>query len=75
MMNEKGYYAEKKRKKKACWRIFIIGLVLQLSYKNFLKATSGFSSDNLIGVDNFGFMYKASIDNKKMIRAVKVLNL
>lgn len=74
MMNEKGYYAKKKREK-TCWRIFIIGLVLQLSYKNLLKATSGFSSDNLIGVGNFGSIYKAILDDKEMIGAVKVLNL
>jgi hypothetical protein len=64
-----------KKREKTCWRIFIIGLVLQLSYNNLLKVTSGFSSNNLIGVGNFGSIYKAILDDKEMIGAVKVLNL
>uniref|UniRef100_A0A2C9V594 non-specific serine/threonine protein kinase n=1 Tax=Manihot esculenta TaxID=3983 RepID=A0A2C9V594_MANES len=48
---------------------------LKLSYQSLLKATNGFSSDNLIGVGSFGSVYKGILDQEGMVIAVKVLNL
>ncbi|KAL7242826.1 hypothetical protein ACSBR1_015256 [Camellia fascicularis] len=40
-----------------------------------LKATDGFSEDKLIGVGNYGSVYKEILDQVQTIVAVKVLNL
>ncbi|XP_048138244.1 probable LRR receptor-like serine/threonine-protein kinase At3g47570 [Rhodamnia argentea] len=48
---------------------------LNLSYKILLKATNGFSSNNLIGVGGFGSVYKGVLDENGIVIAVKVLNL
>ncbi|KAJ9174759.1 hypothetical protein P3X46_013365 [Hevea brasiliensis] len=48
--------------------------LLKLSYRSLLKATNGFSSDNLIGAGSFGSVYKGVLDQEGII-AVKVLNL
>ncbi|KAL5547004.1 hypothetical protein UlMin_006691 [Ulmus minor] len=47
----------------------------KLSYKTLLEATSGFSSENLIGSGSFGSVYKGILDEEEKIVAVKVLNL
>ncbi|XP_030963109.1 probable LRR receptor-like serine/threonine-protein kinase At3g47570 isoform X2 [Quercus lobata] len=54
-----------------------VNLLLNLSYQNLLKATDGFSSTNLIGVGNFGSVYKGILDQGRGRHtiAVKVLNL
>ncbi|XP_057990295.1 probable LRR receptor-like serine/threonine-protein kinase At3g47570 [Hevea brasiliensis] len=44
--------------------------LLDLSY-----TTSGFSSNNLIGIGSFGAVYKGILDQEGMVIAVKVLNL
>ncbi|XP_057991085.1 probable LRR receptor-like serine/threonine-protein kinase At3g47570 [Hevea brasiliensis] len=49
--------------------------LLKLSYKSLLKATNGFSSDNLIGIGSFGSVYKGILNQEEMVVAVKVLNL
>ncbi|XP_028057306.1 receptor kinase-like protein Xa21 [Camellia sinensis] len=45
------------------------------SYKILLKATEGFSSENLIGVGGFASVYKGILDQDGSIVAVKVFNL
>ena len=54
-----------------------VNLLLNLSYQNLLKATDGFSSTNLIGMGNFGSVYKGILDQGRGRHtiAVKVLNL
>ncbi|KAJ9174762.1 hypothetical protein P3X46_013368 [Hevea brasiliensis] len=47
---------------------------LNLSYQSLLRATNGFSSDNLIGTGNFGSVYKGIIDQEGIV-AVKVFKL
>ncbi|XP_077218103.1 putative receptor-like protein kinase At3g47110 [Tasmannia lanceolata] len=48
---------------------------LKVSYKELLKATDGFSLDNLIGAGSYGSVYKGILDCYQTIVAVKVLNL
>ncbi|XP_028063225.1 receptor kinase-like protein Xa21 [Camellia sinensis] len=43
--------------------------------RELLKATDGFSEDKLIGVGNYGSVYKGILDQVQTIVAVKVLNL
>jgi Leucine-rich repeat (LRR) protein len=50
-------------------------LLLNLSYQSLLNATQGFSSTNLIGVGNFGSVYKGILDQGRHTVAIKVLNL
>ncbi|KAI4328605.1 hypothetical protein L6164_020943 [Bauhinia variegata] len=47
----------------------------QASYGSLLKATDGFSSSNLIGVDSFGSVYRVILEKDGNVVAVKVLNL
>ncbi|XP_057989332.1 probable LRR receptor-like serine/threonine-protein kinase At3g47570 isoform X2 [Hevea brasiliensis] len=49
--------------------------LLKLSYQSLLKATNGFSSDNLIGIGSFGSVYKGILDQQGMVVAIKVFNL
>ncbi|XP_051139156.1 probable LRR receptor-like serine/threonine-protein kinase At3g47570 [Andrographis paniculata] len=51
------------------------GQFARLSYADLLKATSGFSRNNLIGVGRFGSVYKGSLDDGMAMVAVKVLDL
>ncbi|XP_074279764.1 uncharacterized protein LOC141605040 [Silene latifolia] len=46
---------------------------MKVSYDMLLKATSGFSSENLLGMGSFGSVFKGILDGKTV--AVKVLNL
>ncbi|XP_074279757.1 putative LRR receptor-like serine/threonine-protein kinase At3g47570 [Silene latifolia] len=46
---------------------------MKVSYDMLLKATSGFSSENLLGMGSFGSVFKLILDGKTV--AVKVLNL
>ncbi|KAJ6894099.1 LRR receptor-like serine/threonine-protein kinase [Populus alba x Populus x berolinensis] len=49
--------------------------LLEASYQILLKATTGFSSANLVGIGSFGSVYKGILDQNGMVIAVKVLNL
>ncbi|XP_071723390.1 uncharacterized protein [Rutidosis leptorrhynchoides] len=46
----------------------------EVSYKNLIDATEGFSSTNLVGVGSFGSVYKGIINQETTV-AVKVFNL
>ncbi|TYH00333.1 hypothetical protein ES288_A10G267200v1 [Gossypium darwinii] len=49
--------------------------LLRLSYQSILKATNGFSPQNLVGLGGFGSVYKGILEAKGAVIAVKVLNL
>ncbi|KAH6754833.1 hypothetical protein C2S52_023672 [Perilla frutescens var. hirtella] len=48
---------------------------LRLSYAVLLKATDGFSKNNLLGAGRFGSVYKGILDDGETFVAIKVLNL
>ncbi|XP_023757191.1 receptor kinase-like protein Xa21 [Lactuca sativa] len=48
---------------------------MKVSYAQLLKATNGFSEDNLIGEGGFSSVYKGVLDHDDTIVAVKVLHL
>ncbi|XP_075484231.1 uncharacterized protein LOC142524236 [Primulina tabacum] len=50
-------------------------LFMRLSYGDLLKATGGFSEDNLVGAGRFGSVYKGILEDGKITVAIKVLNL
>ncbi|KAL5071286.1 hypothetical protein RYX36_022173, partial [Vicia faba] len=47
----------------------------KVSYKTLYQATSGFSSNNLIGSGGFGTVYKGILESEERVVAIKVLNL
>ncbi|XP_043699876.1 putative receptor-like protein kinase At3g47110 [Telopea speciosissima] len=47
----------------------------RISYSELFRSTNGFSEDNLVGLGNFGSVYKAVIQESEAVVAVKVLNL
>ncbi|XVF10854.1 hypothetical protein REPUB_Repub07fG0218800 [Reevesia pubescens] len=49
--------------------------LLQLSYQSILRATDGFSLQNLVGSGSFGSVYKGILEENGVVIAVKVLNL
>ncbi|XP_065629741.1 putative receptor-like protein kinase At3g47110 [Quercus suber] len=65
----------KKSRKKSPSMVSTMDLLLNVSYKELYKATSGFSPSNLIGSGSFGFVYKGLIHSEERSIAVKVLNL
>ncbi|KAJ8617101.1 hypothetical protein MRB53_013287 [Persea americana] len=48
---------------------------LRVTYAELFRATSGFSSANLIGVESYGSIYRGIIDRMEMIVAIKALVL
>ncbi|KAG4127723.1 hypothetical protein ERO13_D10G246600v2 [Gossypium hirsutum] len=49
--------------------------LLQLSYQSIVRATDGFSTQNLVGSGSFGSVYKGVLEASGAVIAVKVLNL
>ncbi|TYG51681.1 hypothetical protein ES288_D10G279300v1 [Gossypium darwinii] len=48
--------------------------LLQLSYQSILRATNGFSTQNLVGAGSFGSVYKGILEESGEVIAVKVLS-
>ncbi|KAG8480054.1 hypothetical protein CXB51_025166 [Gossypium anomalum] len=48
---------------------------LRLSYQSILRATNGFSTQNLVGLGGFGSVYRGILEETEEVIAVKVLNL
>uniref|UniRef100_A0A2C9V6P2 Protein kinase domain-containing protein n=1 Tax=Manihot esculenta TaxID=3983 RepID=A0A2C9V6P2_MANES len=69
------FWGHPRKRKEESTSLFDGNSQLKLSYQSLLKATNGFSSDNLIGVGSFGSVYKGILDQEGMVIAVKVLNL
>ena len=46
-----------------------------VTYKELYQATSGFSSNNLIGSGSFGSVYKGALNGNETLVAIKVLDL
>ncbi|KAJ8765613.1 hypothetical protein K2173_014735 [Erythroxylum novogranatense] len=65
----------KKRKTLAVSRSSMNIPFQQLTYQDLLKATTGFSEDNLIGTSSFAIVYKGILEQDQTVVAVKVLNL
>ncbi|XP_058006605.1 probable LRR receptor-like serine/threonine-protein kinase At3g47570 [Hevea brasiliensis] len=63
------------RKRRESWTTSHGKELLKLSYQSLLKATNGFSSDNLIGIGSFGSVYKGILDQEGIVIAVKVFKL
>ncbi|XP_045813757.1 putative receptor-like protein kinase At3g47110 [Trifolium pratense] len=49
--------------------------MVPISYKKLHNATNGFSTSNLIGLGNFGSVYKGKLESVDGFVAIKVLNL
>nr|CAD1817717.1 unnamed protein product [Ananas comosus var. bracteatus] len=52
-----------------------LGNHMKVSYAELLKATDGFSFNNLIGVGSYGSVFKGVLTDGRTVVAVKVLNL
>ncbi|PPS18636.1 hypothetical protein GOBAR_AA01938 [Gossypium barbadense] len=65
----------RKKKEKQATTTSVENLVLQLSYQSILRATDGFSTQNLVGSGSFGSVYKGVLEAIGAVIAVKVLNL
>ncbi|XP_077237227.1 uncharacterized protein LOC143878896 [Tasmannia lanceolata] len=68
------YWTRKSRKKPSSTSAKE-GQHLQVSYSDLFKATDGFSSANLIGIESYGSVYKGILGQDENVVAVKVLNL
>ncbi|CAI0442604.1 unnamed protein product [Linum tenue] len=72
------YRSRKKQSRKITMHLPSSREVLQVSYERLLKATDGFSSENLIGRGGSGSVYRGTLDSPDETKseiAVKVLNL
>ncbi|KAK5795413.1 hypothetical protein PVK06_036677 [Gossypium arboreum] len=67
------WYRKKKEQKPTT--TLVENSLLQLSYQSILRATNGFSPQNLIGSGSFGYVYKGILKANGAVIAVKVLNL
>ncbi|PPS18641.1 hypothetical protein GOBAR_AA01943 [Gossypium barbadense] len=65
----------RKKKEKPTTTTSVENSFLQLSYQSILRATDGFSTQNLVGSGSFGSVYKGVLEASGAVIAVKVLNL
>ncbi|KAK8277688.1 hypothetical protein V6Z11_D10G291600, partial [Gossypium hirsutum] len=65
----------RKKKEKQSTTTCVESSLLQLSYQSILRATDGFSTQNLVGSGSFGSVYKGVLEASGAVIAVKVLNL
>ncbi|WMV52217.1 hypothetical protein MTR67_045602 [Solanum verrucosum] len=68
------YYRLRNSRKAHPW-IEQLAQIPRTTYREILRATDGFSEDNLVGTGSFGSVYKAHFHGEETIMAVKVLNL
>ncbi|KAE8732894.1 Detected protein of unknown function [Hibiscus syriacus] len=64
-----------RKKKEQPTTISVENSLLQLSYQSILRATDGFSTQNLLGSGSFGSVYKGILEGSGAAIAVKVLDL
>ncbi|KAL7139853.1 hypothetical protein ABFS83_09G081600 [Erythranthe nasuta] len=72
------WYILVRRKKKSIKNLYVSSFeskFRRLSYADLLRATSGFSEDNVVGKGRFSTVYKGILDDGETTVAVKVLNL
>ncbi|TYH51524.1 hypothetical protein ES332_D10G281700v1 [Gossypium tomentosum] len=67
------WFKKKKEQKPTTTRVE--NSLLQLSYQSILRATNGFSPQNLVGSGSFGYVCKGILEANGAVIAVKVLNL
>ncbi|XP_012455265.1 probable LRR receptor-like serine/threonine-protein kinase At3g47570 [Gossypium raimondii] len=65
----------RKKKEQKPTTTLVENSLLQLSYQSILRATNGFSPQNLVGSGSFGSVYKGIIEANGAVIAVKVFNL
>ena len=68
-------YRWRKSKKNTSATPLMMDHHVRVSYQDLHQATSGFSSDNLIGSGSFGSVYKGFLEQMKISVAIKVLKL
>ncbi|KAE8695598.1 putative LRR receptor-like serine/threonine-protein kinase [Hibiscus syriacus] len=64
-----------RKKKEQPTTTWVENSLLQLSYQRILRATDGFSMQNLLGSGSFGSVYKGILEESGAVIAVKVLDL
>ncbi|XP_060178289.1 putative receptor-like protein kinase At3g47110 [Lycium barbarum] len=69
------YYSLSNSRKEHPWNDGQLAQIPRTTYREILRATDGFSEDNLVGAGSFGSVYKAHFHGDDKIMAVKVLNL
>ncbi|XP_059295351.1 putative receptor-like protein kinase At3g47110 [Lycium ferocissimum] len=69
------YYRFSNSRKAHLWNDGQLAQIPRTTYREILKATDGFSENNLLGTGSFGSVYKAHFHGDDTIMAVKVLNL
>ncbi|TYI62703.1 hypothetical protein E1A91_D10G265800v1 [Gossypium mustelinum] len=65
----------RKKKEQKPTTTLVENSLLQLSYQSILRATNGFSPQNLVGSGSFGSVYKGIIEANGAVIVVKVFNL
>ncbi|PON62109.1 Serine/threonine protein kinase [Parasponia andersonii] len=68
-------YCWLKKKKRQSLKAFENDPLVNISYGELLKATNGFSPNNMIGEGGFGSVYKGILEPHKKLIAVKVFSL
>nr|KJB74273.1 hypothetical protein B456_011G284400 [Gossypium raimondii] len=64
-----------RKKKEQSTTTCVESSLLQLSYQSIVRATDGFSTQNLVGSGSFGSVYKGVLEASGAVIAIKVLNL